>query len=82
MEAAAAVGAVMGVSATLGATREQKTPERQRKAAPLKITKMKTYKFNVNTGQSVRDPSNRQLVSSSFKTWLFVKIETNTELYG
>ena len=82
MEAAATVGAVMGASATLGAAREQKTPGRQKKAARLKITKIKTYKFNVNTGQSVRDPSNRRLVSSSFKTWLFLKIETNTELYG
>ena len=82
MEAAATVGAVMGASATLGAAQEQKAPGRQRKATRLKITKIKTYKFNVNTGQSVRDPSNRRLVSSSFKTWLFLKIETNTELYG
>jgi L-alanine-DL-glutamate epimerase-like enolase superfamily enzyme len=48
----------------------------------MKITKIKTYKFNVTVGDSVRDPVNREPVSSPFKTWLFLKIETDTELYG
>ena len=48
----------------------------------MKITQIKTYTFNINTGQSIRDPGNRQLLTSPFKTWMFLKIETDTELYG
>ena len=48
----------------------------------MKITQIKTYTFNVKTGQSIRDPNNRRLLTSPFKTWMFVKIETDTEIYG
>ena len=47
-----------------------------------KITGIKTYKFNVATGQAIRDPSNRQAVSSPFKTWLFLKVETDQGIDG
>ena len=48
----------------------------------MKITQIKTYMFNVSTGQKQRDSSNRQVHSSPFKTWLFLKIETNSGLSG
>ncbi len=47
-----------------------------------KITEIKTYKFNVPTGKPRVDPGTGKLISSAFKTWLFLKIETNTDLYG
>jgi len=48
----------------------------------MKITKIKTFKFNINASRLVPDPINREARSSPFKTWLFLKIETDTELYG
>ncbi len=47
-----------------------------------KITGIKTYKFNVDTGQAIRDPSNKHAVSSAFKTWIFLKIETDQGIEG
>ncbi|MCH2202339.1 MAG: hypothetical protein MK102_10235 [Fuerstiella sp.] len=56
-------------------------------AAPAKqsgvtITQLKTYMFNVATGPVRLDPKTRQPISSGFKTWLFLKLETNAGLSG
>ena len=48
----------------------------------VKITQMKTYMFNVTTGPVRLDPQTRQPISSGFKTWLFLKLETNCGLSG
>ena len=48
-----------------------------------KITAVKTYKFNVPTGVKVTiDPNTGGAMSSAFKTWLFVKIETDAGIHG
>ena len=47
-----------------------------------KITGIKTFKFNVDTGPIRRDPQTGLPISSGFKTWLFLKIETDTDLHG
>ena len=43
----------------------------------MKITGIKTYKFSVPTGQNILDPHTGQLLSSTTRPWLFLKIETN-----
>ena len=48
----------------------------------MKITATKTYKFSVPTGQSLSDGHTGELISSTSKTWLFFKIETNADLCG
>ena len=48
----------------------------------MQITRVKTYMFNVSTGPTRLDPKNRQPISSPFKTWLFLKLETNGGLSG
>ena len=53
-----------------------------RKAERMKITGIKTYRFNVSTGSSSRRKGPKRAIYSSFKTWLFLKIETNTEHSG
>ena len=48
-----------------------------------KIAAVKTYKFNVPTGVKVTiDPNTGGAMSSAFKTWLFVKIETDAGIHG
>ena len=53
-----------------------------RKPSGMKITRIKTYMFNVPTGPVRLDPRTRQPISSAFKTWLFLKLETNAGLSG
>ena len=48
----------------------------------MKITGIKTYKFSVPTGQNILDPHTGQLLSSTTKPWLFLKIETNEGITG
>ncbi len=48
----------------------------------MKITGIKTYKFSVPTGQNILDPHTGQLLSSTAKPWLFLKIETNEGVAG
>lgn len=48
----------------------------------MKITRIKTFKCSVSTGQVVRDPGTGELIASTSKSWLFLKIETDTELAG
>ena len=48
----------------------------------MKITATKTYKFSVPTGQSLSDGHTGELISSTSKTWLFFKIETDAGLCG
>lgn len=54
----------------------------EKSSAQLKITGLKTYMFNVATGQARIDAKTGGAVSSSFKTWLFLKLETNAGLSG
>lgn len=48
----------------------------------MKITGMKTYLFNVDTGEVRLDPKTHLPISSAFKTWLFLKLETNAGIPG
>ncbi len=48
----------------------------------MKISRIKTYKFSVSTGQNIRDPHTGQLISSMSKPWLFLKIETDAGIVG
>ncbi|MFN8525367.1 MAG: mandelate racemase/muconate lactonizing enzyme family protein [Chloroflexota bacterium] len=49
----------------------------------MKITGIRTYLFNIDTRQpNARDGATGELLSSEFKTWLWLKIETDTELCG
>jgi galactonate dehydratase len=49
----------------------------------MRITSVKTFLFNVPTGQPpAHDLVNGELLSSEFKTWLFLKIETDAGLSG
>ncbi|MBP89176.1 MAG: hypothetical protein CMJ64_21070 [Planctomycetaceae bacterium] len=52
------------------------------KPSGMKITAIKTYMFNVATGPVRFDPKTKQPISSGFKTWLFLKLETNAGLSG
>lgn len=48
----------------------------------MTVTGMKTYMFNVATGPVRLDPKTKQPISSGFKTWLFLKLETSSGLSG
>jgi galactonate dehydratase len=49
----------------------------------VKITRLKTFLFNVETGEPPsRDPATGELLSSEFKTWLLLKVETDVGLCG
>jgi galactonate dehydratase len=74
--ASAAVGAA-AFAGTLGAAGTSTA-----KPSGLKITAIKTYMFNVSTGPVRLDPQTKQPISSGFKTWLFLKLETNDGLSG
>ena len=43
----------------------------------MKITSYKTYMFSVPTGQEIRDPGTGELICSTNKSWLFLKLETD-----
>ena len=73
-----AVGAVMAV---LGANVSAAETARA-KLSGIKITRLKTYMFNVATGPVRLDPKTRQPISSGFKTWLLLKLETDAGLSG
>jgi galactonate dehydratase len=73
-----AIGAGMAVLAAKVCAAETAHPQR----SGMKITRIKTYMFNVATGPVRLDPQNKQPISSSFKTWLFLKLETNAGLSG
>jgi len=48
----------------------------------MKITSCKTYKFSVPVaGQSI-DPNTGHRMSSTSKTWLFLKLETDVGIDG
>ena len=48
----------------------------------MKITDIRTYKFSVPTGQEIRDPQSGELLCSTSKPWLFLKIETDAGISG
>ena len=48
----------------------------------MKITGIKIYKFSVPTGQAIHDPQSGELLSSTAKAWLFLKIETDAGISG
>ena len=48
----------------------------------MKITGLRTYKFSVPTGQGVRDPATGEMLSSSAKPWLFLRIDTDAGITG
>ena len=48
----------------------------------VKITSLKTYMFNVATGPVRLDSKTGQPISSGFKTWLFLKLETSAGVSG
>ena len=73
-----AIGASMAVFAAKVSAAETAHPKR----SGMKITRMKTYMFNVATGPVRLDPKTKQPISSGFKTWLFLKLETNAGLSG
>lgn len=52
------------------------------KPSGLKVTAVKTYMFNVATGPLRLDPKTKLPISSTFKTWLFLKLETNAGISG
>lgn len=77
----AATGLAAAASGNLVAAQSAPGPEGDKAGGP-KITGIKTYKFNVATGQTVRDPITGEAVSSPFKTWLFLKVETDKGIHG
>ncbi|MDP7398228.1 MAG: mandelate racemase/muconate lactonizing enzyme family protein, partial [Lentisphaeria bacterium] len=48
----------------------------------MKITALKTYPFSVPTGGNSRDPHSGELLCSTMKSWLFVKLETDAGISG
>ena len=48
----------------------------------MKITAVRTYKFSVATGQQVRDPGTGELIASTEKGWLLLKLETDAGMSG
>jgi len=48
----------------------------------MKITALKTYPFSVPTGGDSRDPHSGELLCSTKKSWLFVKLETDAGISG
>ena len=49
---------------------------------PDRITGFTTFKLSVPTGQETRDPRTGELLCSTKKSWLFLKLETNSGLCG
>ena len=47
----------------------------------MKITQIKTYKFNVPTHNPHRDPVTGRSISSPLKTWLFVNVTVALAMY-
>ena len=76
--ASSAGGAVTAVLAGKLAGSEN----REGKPSGMKITNLKTYMFNVVTGPVRLDSNTGQPISSGFKTWLFLKLETNAGVSG
>jgi len=48
----------------------------------MKITALKTYPFSVPTGGGSHDPHSGELLASTKKSWLFVKLETDAGISG
>ncbi len=48
----------------------------------MKITAVKTYPFSVPTGQEIRDPGTGELLCSTQKSWLLLKLETDAGISG
>ena len=48
----------------------------------MKITAIKTYPFSVPTGQKIRDPATGELLCSTSKSWLLLKLETDAGISG
>ncbi len=48
----------------------------------MKITGIKTYKFSMPVGQPSHDPHTGELLGSTAKAWLFLKIETDAGISG
>ena len=48
----------------------------------MKITGLRTYKFSVPTGQGVGDLATGEMLSSSAKPWLFLRIDTDAGITG
>ena len=48
----------------------------------MKITSVKTYPLSVPTGQEIRDPGTGELLCSTMKSWLFLKLETDAGISG
>ena len=48
----------------------------------MRITGVKTYKFSVPTGQETRDERTGELLCSTSKPWLFLKMETDAGITG
>ena len=48
----------------------------------MKITSVRTYKFSVPTGQETRDERTGELLCSTSKPWLFLKLETDAGITG
>ena len=48
----------------------------------MKITRVKTFKFGVATGQQERDPVTGEAIASAEKGWLLLKLETDAGLPG
>jgi len=75
----AATAGWMGAS-LLGPQTSLSAPRRN--PSGIKITGIKTYMFNVSTGPKRELEDKQRKQSSAFKTWLFLKIETNAGTYG
>ena len=72
----------VGVGVAASVARAHSAPTTDTEESGMKITQIKTYMFNVSTGQTRFDAKNKQPISSPFKTWLFLKLETNAGLSG
>ncbi len=48
----------------------------------MKITAIRTYKFSISTGQNVRDQASGELLVSTTKPWLFLKVQTDAGIVG
>ena len=48
----------------------------------MRITSVKTYPLSVPTGQEIRDPGTGELICSTMKSWLFLKLETDAGISG
>lgn len=70
-----------GMAGTLGQARSSEAML-QAKRPRMKITQIKTYLFNVEVGPVRLDAKTQQPISSAFKTWLFLKLETDAGISG